>query len=89
MSDKRVQERLARRAERGRSLIYESAKLPNSANANVRGMGVAVKNSASGHEPFANQRRALVDAETLLLVDDRKRAAGQAHVVFEQRMGAE
>ena len=51
-----------------------TTRLPNSAKAKRAGIGVAVRNSASGASPFSRSAATLLDAETLLLVDDDKRA---------------
>ena len=54
-------------------------------SASVRGIGVAVMWRTCGARP-ADERRALLDAEAVLLVDDRDREVAQLESLLDQRV---
>ena len=68
-----------RRAPRRSSSSTVTSRSPNRVIASVRGIGVAVMCSTCGASRvgLASQRRALVDAEAVLLVDHRDGRAGR------------
>ena len=55
----------------------------------MRGIGVAVITSTSTRFALLRQRKPLVHAEAMLLVDDREREIAERDLLLEQRMGAD
>ena len=57
-------------------------------SASVRGIGVAVMCRTCGARPSV-ERRALLDAEAVLLVDDRDREVAELDALLDQRVRAD
>ena len=71
------------------SRMTDTSRSPYTVSASVRGMGVAVITSTSGIRPFRSQRRALDDAETVLLVDDGEAQRSEVDGALHQRVRAD
>jgi hypothetical protein len=61
---------------------------PNQVSTSVRGIGVAVITSTST-PALGRQQQALMDAETVLLVDDSQRQVAEGDALLEQRVRAD
>ena len=73
----------------GISRSSERSRSPYTSIAAVRGIGVAVMTSTSGSSPLPRRSDALLDAEAVLLVDDRAPEPRESRVAVEQRVGAD
>ncbi len=67
--------------------ISVTSSSPKTVSASVRGIGVAVMCSRCGRSP--DERLALLDAEAVLLVDDRDREVGEHDPALDQRVRAD
>ena len=62
---------------------------PKTVIATVRGIGVAVMTSTCGGGGLPAQGVTLLDAETVLLVDDHEGEVVEAHVLLDEGVGAD
>ena len=74
---------------RGGVVRLEISRMPSSDMCSVRGIGVAVIVSTSTVAPQPLEHLLVLDAEPLLLVDDRQAEVLEAHVLLHQPMRAD